>query len=184
MTQLTCAVVGDLLPLYAEELVCAETRGFVDDHLTRCPACRAKLEGLKQTPPGVVEDHLQQAAPLKRVYRHLIALIATFPLWFPLLIAAAAVVLSLLVSLWAAVLSLWSLPLALGACAIGIPVLLALGISANCGAVTALGCTLMCAGLAVLSGWGCWWLSKRSVRLCRWLWRKLRGLIRGRKEAF
>ena len=39
-----CAIVRDLLPLYAEKMVCGETAEFVRDHLEGCASCRAELE--------------------------------------------------------------------------------------------------------------------------------------------
>ena len=39
-----CEIVRDLLPLYAENMVCGETAEFVRDHLEGCASCRAELE--------------------------------------------------------------------------------------------------------------------------------------------
>ena len=39
-----CAIVRDLLPLYAENMVCGETAEFVRGHLDGCASCRAELE--------------------------------------------------------------------------------------------------------------------------------------------
>ena len=41
--KLPCAVTRDLLPLYTEELVEQETQALIEEHLTGCSACRAKL---------------------------------------------------------------------------------------------------------------------------------------------
>ena len=41
--QLPCAVVRDLLPLYAENLTEDETKKLVDEHLEGCTECRQKL---------------------------------------------------------------------------------------------------------------------------------------------
>ena len=41
--KLPCAVVRDLLPLYAEQLTEDETRKMVDEHLQECPECRQRL---------------------------------------------------------------------------------------------------------------------------------------------
>ena len=41
--KLPCAVVRDLLPLYAENMVETETRSLVEQHLSECPECRRKL---------------------------------------------------------------------------------------------------------------------------------------------
>ena len=62
-----CAVIRDLLPLYAEDLASEESRQMVDEHLTDCPDCRARLEKLKQ--PAAPEP--DAAEPLRGVKRSL-----------------------------------------------------------------------------------------------------------------
>ncbi len=42
-----CSVVRDILPLYLEDMVRAETGEFVREHLGHCPECTAELEDLK-----------------------------------------------------------------------------------------------------------------------------------------
>ena len=41
--KLPCAVVRDLLPLYAEKLAEEETQRLVDEHLEDCAECRRRL---------------------------------------------------------------------------------------------------------------------------------------------
>ena len=43
-----CSIVRDLLPLYVEDMVSAETAQFVDDHLKICSECRDELANLKE----------------------------------------------------------------------------------------------------------------------------------------
>lgn len=43
-----CNIIRDLLPLYAEDMVSADTADFVEAHLAACAACRAELEALRQ----------------------------------------------------------------------------------------------------------------------------------------
>jgi len=43
-----CSIVRDLLPLYVEQMVSAETGEFVKEHLEGCEACRIEWEGMKQ----------------------------------------------------------------------------------------------------------------------------------------
>ena len=38
-----CRVIGDLLPLYADESCSDASRALVDDHLKTCPRCRETL---------------------------------------------------------------------------------------------------------------------------------------------
>ncbi len=44
-----CSIVRDLLPLYVEDMVSAETGVFVKEHLDGCEACRAEWEGMKRS---------------------------------------------------------------------------------------------------------------------------------------
>ncbi len=44
-----CSIVRDLLPLYVEQMVSAETGEFVEEHLEGCEACRKECAGLKQS---------------------------------------------------------------------------------------------------------------------------------------
>jgi hypothetical protein len=39
-----CALVEDLLPLWRDSLVLAQTAALIEDHLSECPACRALIE--------------------------------------------------------------------------------------------------------------------------------------------
>ena len=41
-----CSIVRDLLPLYLEDLVSAETAAFVGAHLARCAACAAERDAM------------------------------------------------------------------------------------------------------------------------------------------
>ena len=41
-----CSIVGDLLPLYLENMVSEETADFVREHLEHCPACAAEFEAM------------------------------------------------------------------------------------------------------------------------------------------
>ena len=55
MTELSCGVARDLLPLYADNLTGEESYALVEAHLSVCEPCRAQLDALraalpKQTP--------------------------------------------------------------------------------------------------------------------------------------
>lgn len=47
----TCHVVEDLMPLYAEQLASQDSCVLVEEHLKRCPSCRARLEVISQPAP-------------------------------------------------------------------------------------------------------------------------------------
>ena len=104
-------------------------------------------------------------------------LILGFPLWFPLLVAAFAVALSLYVSLWAVIISLWAVFAALAVCAL---VLLIGGIVSAFGAMISLGIalvggSLVCAGLSIFLFFGCKALTKGTCVLTKKLFQKRRG---------
>ena len=79
------------------------------------------------------------------------------PLWFPLLIAAVSVLLALYLSVWAIIVSLWSVPFSLLGCSVGgmiaglLFVLLGNGISG----LAMIGAALVSAGLGIFSLFGC-----------------------------
>ena len=50
-TTLPCAVVRDILPLYHDGVVSAETRSAVGEHLMGCESCRAEYEAMEQALP-------------------------------------------------------------------------------------------------------------------------------------
>ena len=62
-----CSIVQDLLPLYAEDMLREETKGFVDGHLVQCAACRAELDALKAD----VKPAPVSAQPLRDLKRQL-----------------------------------------------------------------------------------------------------------------
>lgn len=45
---ISCNVIRDILPLYAEDMVCDETKALVDEHLCGCDACTKELGKLKK----------------------------------------------------------------------------------------------------------------------------------------
>lgn len=66
---ISCGVMNDLLPLYQEGLLGAESVALVEKHLAGCPQCSKALEGLKtaQAPAPQVQVPLQKVgARLKR----------------------------------------------------------------------------------------------------------------------
>lgn len=64
--KLTCCVVADLLPLYAEKMTSRETDELIRAHLQECPACRNRLEELQK--PAIVPADTD-AVPLKKLQK-------------------------------------------------------------------------------------------------------------------
>ena len=44
---ITCNIIKDLLPLYAEDMVSEDSKALVDDHLCSCDSCTKELAELK-----------------------------------------------------------------------------------------------------------------------------------------
>ena len=65
--RLSCSVIRDLLPLYAEDLASEESAELVREHLDGCEGCRLYLDSLNQPRSPVPED----TAPLKNLKREL-----------------------------------------------------------------------------------------------------------------
>lgn len=65
---LTCAVVGDLLPAYAEGLTAPETNDAVEAHLAGCPDCAGKLAAMRAPEPEPTET-AKEVDYLKKVKR-------------------------------------------------------------------------------------------------------------------
>lgn len=65
-----CKIVEDLLPLYAEDLVSAETAEFIDEHCANCVHCRILLERSRFTLPIQTENAPNYQEALKRDRRH------------------------------------------------------------------------------------------------------------------
>lgn len=61
---ITCDIIKDLLPLYAEDMVSPDSRKLVDDHLCGCDSCVKELAELKKAPKVPVEV---ETGSLKRV---------------------------------------------------------------------------------------------------------------------
>ena len=62
--KISCDVIRDLLPLYAEDMVSEDSKQLVDEHLCECDPCSKELAELKNTPKVPVEV---ETGSLKRV---------------------------------------------------------------------------------------------------------------------
>ncbi len=141
--------------------------------------------------PGEIAAQVIDETPLPRIVREkvrsgrrrsggeILLLILGFPLWFPLLIAAFAVIFSLILSLWSVVLSLWAVDLALllsaAACLTAGLWMFFRGDVPRGLALT--GAALVLAGLTVFLFFGCLAAAKGTLALAR-------NIIRGLKSLF
>lgn len=65
-----CNLIKDILPLYVEDMVSADTREFVSNHLEHCAECRAELERMR-SPAKFVPDIDTDIVPLKKIKKDL-----------------------------------------------------------------------------------------------------------------
>ena len=50
MERKICNIIRDILPLYIDEVVCIDTREWVEDHLAECPECAKIAEEMRAQP--------------------------------------------------------------------------------------------------------------------------------------
>ena len=149
---------------------------------------------------GTVEEVVQQIVeetPLTRLVKEkikpkrkmraweIVLLILGFPLWFPLLAAAGAVVLALYVTLWSLVIALWAIEVAFIVSAVAL----------LCGAVVffvsghglagmfALGAALILAALSIFLFFGCVAASKGIVLLAKKIVIGIKNLFVGKERT-
>ena len=106
-------------------------------------------------------------------------IILGFPLWFPLLVAAGAVILSLYIVVWSLVVSVWAIDASFGVCALG-----GIGIAwidfvqgRALAGVAMIGAALLCAGLAILLFFGC-------LKMTKWTYHLAQKALLGAKKLF
>ena len=46
--KVSCDIIKDILPLYAENMVSEDTKGMVEEHLCECPDCTERLGNMRQ----------------------------------------------------------------------------------------------------------------------------------------
>lgn len=71
-----CSIVRDLLPLYVEDMVSAETARYINEHLKVCHECQAELASLKDGESlGAVEkiptEHADRVRPFKKIMKRM-----------------------------------------------------------------------------------------------------------------
>ena len=67
--KISCNIIRDLLPLYAEDLASEDTRSLVDGHLCDCEECKTVLSGMKKTTPVLPETAMESLGKVKKHIR-------------------------------------------------------------------------------------------------------------------
>lgn len=157
----------------------------VEDGLSEEEAVRA-LGTLEDVVAAEKASLLAQSKPRKRRKGWTVTwLVLGSPVWVSVLLAVAAVAVSLYVSLWAVVLSLWAVFVSLLAAAVG---------AVGCGvvwlftkhlvtAIALIGVGLACAGLGILLFFGCQALTKACARLTVVLAKAIKRMTAKKEEA-
>lgn len=65
--KITCDIIRDLLPLYAEDMVSEDSRNLVDEHLCQCDPCTKVLASLKKDVPLLVEADPEPLNKVKKM---------------------------------------------------------------------------------------------------------------------
>ena len=66
-----CSIVRDLLPLYVEDMVSADTGAFVKEHLEVCGECKGEYDRMKLPQSRNMTENKEAAAPLVALQRKL-----------------------------------------------------------------------------------------------------------------
>ena len=67
--KISCNIIRDLLPLYAEDLASEDTRTMVEEHLCTCEDCTEALNDMKKNAPVPVEVAPDSLQKVKRTIR-------------------------------------------------------------------------------------------------------------------
>lgn len=49
MKKITCEIIKDILPLYVDDVVSADTRTMVEEHLAECESCKKEAEAMRKS---------------------------------------------------------------------------------------------------------------------------------------
>lgn len=139
--------------------------GSIDD-------IRAQI--IKDTPlPKLIKEKVKSKRSLSGL--EITLLIVGFPIWFPLLAAAASVIFSVYVTLWSLIIVLFAVEACFVACAfagiVATPLFFVIGNTPS--ALFMLGCGLFLAGLSVLWVFVCKWGVKGIIWLTRVFFKSL-----------
>lgn len=128
----------------------------------------------------------QKITPAKKLKAwEIILIVLGFPIWFPLMISAAVLALSLYIVLWSVIAVLWVAFVSLGAagfgCAAGGVLLIACGNFLT--GIVAIGAGLICVGLCIFMFFGCKETTRCILILTKKLALKIKNAFIKKEEA-
>lgn len=65
--EISCNIIRDLLPLYAEDMVSEDSKSLVNAHLCECDPCVKALADIRRTEPVPVETNLEPLSNVRRM---------------------------------------------------------------------------------------------------------------------
>lgn len=152
----------------------------------------ASLGGVESVRDQIIADMplsklvKEKIKPKRRLRtREIVLIVLGSPLWFPLLVAAIAVLLSLYVVLWSLVISLWAAEISLFAAALGALAISAIYFSLERipQGIMLLGGGLFIAGLSIFMFFACLGASKGTVKLTKKIVLKIKAGFAGKENA-
>lgn len=69
MKQINCNIIKDLLPLYADDVVCDDTAELIKEHLEHCENCRKKYESIKSEVSIPIDNSVQPLKKFKKAWK-------------------------------------------------------------------------------------------------------------------
>lgn len=164
---------------------------IIDDRMEEGLSEEEAVRGLEQ--PDIIAGRILQETPITVLVKErirpkktigalsVVLIVLGFPIWFPLLMAALIVILSLYVVVWSVVLALFSVVFALGVSAlagfVAAPFLFSEGIHMG---LAALGAAFFCAGVCIFMFFASWAVTRGVIGATASIGRKIKSkLIRG-----
>ena len=156
----------------------------VEDGLSEAEAV-AEMESVDEIAAQILSETAPQQPKRPRRLRswEILLLILGSPLWLPLALTAAIIILTVYLVIWVAVLCCFAADLALAATAVGglFSGVVCAARGDGIQALVLLGGALVCTALAIVLYFGCISITKGVWRLSKWLCRRIRALFT-RKE--
>ena len=68
MSRINCNIAGDLIPLYVDDVLCEDSVTMIEEHLSTCESCTAKVEALRRDTVLTADS---SAEPLQKIKRQI-----------------------------------------------------------------------------------------------------------------
>jgi len=67
-------LVKDLLPLYIDEVVCDDTKEFIENHIKNCEDCAKELQLMKTdlTTTDIIQKNMEHTTPILKIKKKLL----------------------------------------------------------------------------------------------------------------